>query len=186
MQTRKMKTLVLAAAIAAAPMAYFPAAAATAAEVAPGMQVVDPNGGSVGTVQSVKGDLLILKTDRHQVQLPLTSFTAHEGKLMFGMTAAQLNAETEQALAAADAAVAVGAEVYGSDGTLAGQIEGLEEALVTIKLTSGEVVRLPRSGVAGSDKGARLGITADQLRQLASQAATTAEAPAAEEPAASQ
>ncbi len=41
---------------------------------------------------------------------------------------------------------------------------------MTIKLTSGEVVRLPRSGVTGSDRGAQLGVTADELKQLAAQA----------------
>lgn len=175
MPTRKLKNLALAAAIAAAPLTLSPAFAATSAEVAPGMQVVDPSGGPVGTVTAVKGDALILKTDKHEVQLPLSSFTAHEGKLMFGMTAAQLNAETEQALAAADAAVAPGAQVYGSDGTLAGTIEALDSDFVTIKLTGGETVRLPRSGVGGSDKGAVLGVTTAQLAELASQAAAPAQ-----------
>lgn len=170
MRLTRLAHLTFAAAIAAAPLAVTPAIAATAAEVAPGMQVVDPNGGTVGMVTAVRGDALILRTDKHEVQLPLTSFTAHEGKLMFGMTAAQLNAETEQAMAAANAAVVAGAEVYGSDGALAGQIEAVEEALVTIKLTSGETVRLPRSGVTGSGRGAQLGVTAEELKQLAAQA----------------
>lgn len=134
------------------------------------MQVVDPSGGAVGTVTGLKGDMLILKTDKHEVQLPLTSFTADQGKLLFGMTAAQLNAETEKALAAANAAVAVGANVFGSDGTQAGTIEALDDQLVTIKLASGQSVKLPRSGVAGSPKGAVLGVTTAQLNQLATQA----------------
>jgi hypothetical protein len=134
------------------------------------MQVVDPSGGAVGVVTAVKGDMLMLKTGAHQVQLPLASFTASEGKLLFGMTAAQLNAEVEKQLAAANASVAVGAQVYGSDGTLAGQIDAIDGDLVTIKLASGQTVRLPRSGVAGSDKGAVLGVTTAQLNQLAAQA----------------
>lgn len=175
MRLTRLARLTLAAAIAAAPVSLAPAFAATAAEVKPGMQVVDPSGGRVGSVTAVKGDALILKTDKHEVQLPLSSFTAHEGKLMFGMTAAQLNAETEQALAAADAAVAPGAQVYGSDGTLAGTIEALDSEFVTIKLTGGETVRLPRSGVGGGDKGAVLGVTTAQLAELASQAAAPAQ-----------
>lgn len=175
MRLTRLARLTLAVAIAAAPVAMPPAFAATAAEVRPGMQVFDPAGGTVGSVIAVKGDVLILKTNKHEVQLPLSSFTAHEGKLMFGMTATQLNAETEQALAAADAAVAPGAEVYGSDGTLAGTIEALDSEFVTIKLTGGETVRLPRSGVGGSDKGAVLGVTTAQLGELASQAAAPAQ-----------
>jgi len=170
MRFRKLTNLALATAIAAAAFPITLASAATTAQVAPGMQVVDPSGNTVGTVTAVKGDALVLKTDKHEVQLPLTSFTAHEGKLLFGMTAIQLNAETEKAMAAADAAVTVGAQVYGLNGTLAGTIEALDDSLVTIKLTSGEAVRLPRSGIAGSEKGAVLGVTAAQLSELASQA----------------
>ena len=39
-----------------------------------------------------------------------------------------------------------------------------------IKLASGTSVRIPRSGVSGSDKGAMLGVTTTQLNELASQA----------------
>ena len=161
-------------------LAQFTFAAALAvgasAQMLPQMQVVDPSGGVVGTIIAVKGDSVILKTDQHEVQLPKTSFTVDQGKALFGMTAAQLNAETAKAKAAATAAVAVGAQVYGSDGALAGQIEAADAELVTIKLTSGATVRLPRSSVGGSDKGAVLGMTAAQLAELASQAATPEQA----------
>lgn len=177
MRFRSLKTLALAAAISAAPAALAPAFAATAAEVRAGMSVVDPAGGIVGQVVAVKGDVLTLKTDRHEVAVPLSSFTAHEGKLLFGMTAAQLNAETEKAMAEADAAVAIGAQVFGSDGTAAGTIEALDTELVTIKLSDGQLVRLPRTGVAGSPKGVILGITASQLAALASQAGTGTPSP---------
>lgn len=181
MPLNRLARLTLAAALAAAPATLAPAFAATAAQAAPGMQVVDPSGGVVGTVIAVKADSLILKTDKHEAQLPLTSFTAHEGKLLFGMTAAQLNAETEAAMAAANAAVAPGAQVYGSDGTLAGTIDTIDTELVTIKLTSGETVRLPRSGVGGGANGAVLGVTTAQLTELATQATAPSEAPATEQ-----
>ena len=177
MRLNRLAHVALAAAIAVAPVAFTPAAAATAAEIRPGMQVVDPSGGAVGTVTAVTGDNLVLKTDKHELQLPLTSFTANEGKLLFGMTAAQLNAEADKQLAAAAAAISVGAQVYGSDGTLAGHIEALDAELVTVKLTSGATVRLPRSGVGGGANGAVLGVTTAQLAELATQADS---APAAE------
>jgi preprotein translocase subunit YajC len=179
MQLHRLVPIALAAALA--PLALSTAVAATPAEVKPGMQVVDPSGGAVGTVTAVKGDNLILKTDKHEVQLPLASFTADQGNLLFGMTAAQLNAETEKAMAAAAAAVAVGAQVYGSEGTLVGQIEAIDTEYVTIKLTSGTSVRLPRAGVGGSANGAVLGITAEQLADLAAQAAGPAESTATEQ-----
>jgi hypothetical protein len=174
MRLHRLAHFACAAALAAAPLALSAAVAATSAEVKPGMQVIDPAGGLVGLVTGVKGENLILKTDKHEVQLPLSSFTADEGKLLFGMTAAELNAETEAALAAADAAVAVGAQVYGSDGAAVGQIEAIEAELVTIKLTTGETVRLPRAGVGGSPDGAVIGFTAAQLAELAAQAAPAA------------
>lgn len=182
MRLHRLARIACAAALAAAPLSVSTAVAATPAEVSPGMQVVDPSGGIVGTVTAVKGDALVLKTDRHEVQLPLTSFTANQGKLLFGMTAAQLNAETEKAMAAAKAAVAPGAPVYGSDGTLAGQIEAIDTEYVTIKLTSGATVRLPRAGVGGSAKGAVLGLTTAQLTALASQAGASSQPAAAPEP----
>jgi preprotein translocase subunit YajC len=174
MRFRKLTNFALAAALAAAPAALSTAFAATPADVQPGMTVVDPAGGTVGTVVGISGDNLILKTSKHEVQLPMSSFTASEGKLLFAMTAAQLDAETEKAMAEASASVTTGAKVFGSDGTLAGTIEAVDDQLVTIKLTGGETVRLPRNAVAGGNEGARLGMTTEQLGQLASQASQTA------------
>ena len=185
MRLHRLAHFACAAAIAAAPLSFSAAVAATSAEVAPGMQVVDPAGGAVGVVTAVKGENLVLKTDKHEVQLPLSSFTADAGKLLFGMTAAELNAETEAAMAAASAAVAVGAQVYGTEGAVVGQIEAIDTEYVTIKLTGGETVRLPQAGVGGSPNGAVIGYTAAQLTELAAQAAAPAEA-ATDEPTAQQ
>lgn len=173
MRIRTLMTIACATAIAGANIAVGPALAQAAGQISPGMQVVDPAGAAVGTVASVKGDSLVLKTDKHEVQLPLTSFTASEGKLLFGMTAAQLNAETEKAMADAKAAIAVGANVYGPGGTLAGQIEAVDGELVTVKLTSGESVRLPRTSLAPGPNGATLGLSVEELKKLAAEAATT-------------
>ena len=184
MSFRKLTTLAFAAAIAAAPAAFAPAVSATASEVRPGMTVVDPSGGTVGLVTAVQGENLVLKTDAHEVQVPLSSFTAHEGKLLFGMTATQLNAETEKSLAEAQAALVVGAPVLASGGTPVGTIDALDAELITIKLTEGGLVRLPRSGAAGTPDGVVIGLTAAELRQSTAQPA--AEQPAAEEAAAEQ
>jgi preprotein translocase subunit YajC len=186
MRLHRLARFALAATLTAAPLSLSAAGAATPAEVKAGMQVVDPAGGAVGTVTSVTADNLVLKTDKHELALPLSSFTASEGKLLFGMTAAELNAEADKQLAAAQAAVAVGAQVYGSDGTLAGQIEAIDTEFVTIKLSGGEIVRLPRSGVGGSDKGAVVGITTAELGKLASQAAPGTASVAATDEAASE
>jgi len=172
MRLRRLMTIACASAIAGANFVINPSLAATPTEVSPGMQVVDPAGGVVGTVTSVKGDALVLKTDKHEVQLPLTAFTASEGKLLFGMTAAELNAATDKAMAEASAAIAVGAQVYGREGAVAGQIEAVEAELITIKLTTGESIRLPRSAVGAGPNGVVLGLSAEELKQLAAQAGT--------------
>lgn len=171
MRFRKLTNIAFAAAIFAVPAAISPAFAATPAEVHPGMQVVDPSGGAVGIVTAIKGPNLTLKTSKHEVQLPLTSFTANQGKLLFGMTAAQIDSATEQA----NASIAVGASVFGSDGSIAGQIEEVSDTLVKIKLANGQSIRIPRDGISGSQNGAILGVTTAQLNQLASQAAAASE-----------
>ena len=130
----------------------------------PGMQVVDTKGGAVGVVTAVKGDLITVKTDKHEVALPRTSFTVHEGKLLFGMSQAELNAEAEKSLAAAAAAIAVGASVKGSGGAVVGTIDAVDADFITLKLDSGELVRIPRSGVSAGNGEVVIGLTAEQLK----------------------
>lgn len=142
----------------------------TQSAIVPGMQVVDPSGAIVGTVASVKGQDLIVKTDKHEVLLPAASFTPNQGKLLFALTRSQLNAQTEQAIAEANAKLVAGASVYGQAGTLAGTIEAIDDATVTIKLTSGSLIRIPRTGIAPGPKGAILGIGAAELQTLSEQA----------------
>jgi preprotein translocase subunit YajC len=140
-----------------------------------GMQVVDTGGGSVGTVVRVDGDNVVIKTDKHQVALPKTSFTTHEGKLLFGMTQAQLNAETEKSLAEAEASIAAGATVKGTAGAVVGTIDAVDSESVTIKLQSGSLIRVPRSGVAAGGDGVVVGLTAEELEAQVSASATPAQ-----------
>ena len=141
----------------------FAAPAAPALAQAAGTQVVDTGGGAVGTVVRVDGDNIVIKTDKHEVALPKTSFTPHEGKLLFGMTQAQLNAATEKSLAEAAAAIAPGATVKGSGGAVLGTIDAVDTEFVTIKLQSGTMVRIPRSGVAAGNGEVVIGLTAEEL-----------------------
>ena len=67
---------------------------ATAAITA-GATVKDTSGGVVGTITRVEGGNLVLKTDRHDVTLPVSSFTATDEGALFGMTRDQLNAEVD-------------------------------------------------------------------------------------------
>ena len=151
--------------LAVAPLA--PAAAQAQAAISVGMQVTDSAGGAVGSVAEVKGDNLLIKTDKHEVLLPKTSFAVSEGKLLFGMTQAQLNAEIEKSLAAANASIAAGAVVKGASGTEVGKIETVEGENVTIALQSGTKIQVPEKAVRGNADGTvTIGYTAEQLQAL--------------------
>jgi preprotein translocase subunit YajC len=155
--------------------------AGAAAAIAAGAVVRDTSGGEVGTVTRVDGQYLIVKTDRHEVKLPVSSFTPAEGGLLFGMTRAQLNAEVDKTLAAASAKIAPGAAIAGAAGAKLGTIEAVDAQFVTVKLASGASVRIPRASVAPAPDGAVTSLTAAELEAAA---AKPAEAPAADEPAA--
>ena len=151
-----------------------PAASAAAAEPAPppvmttlgvGMPVVDVQGGAVGVVTAVAADSVTVKTDKHEAQLPRTSLTVSEGKALFGLTQAELNASVERSLAAAAmAALKVGAAVKETSGASVGTIDAIEADNVTIKLASGLRISVPRSGIAAAADGTGvIGISAAQL-----------------------
>jgi len=154
------------ASIALAPLAAaLPAVPAVAqtADISVGMQVADVSGGAVGTVTAINGDVLTVKTDKYEMALPRNSFTPNNGKLLFGMTQAALNAAFEKSRAEAEAQLVAGAVVKGSAGTRVGTIDTIDAEFATIKLDSGKLVRIPRSGVVGSSDGAVIGLTAEQL-----------------------
>ena len=134
-----------------------------AATAKTGMVVEDASGGAVGTVAKVDSTNVTVRTDKYDIPIPVQSFTANGAKLLVGMTRTQLNAAWEQGIAAAQAALVVGAPVKGSAGTQVGTIDAIDTETVTIKLASGQKVQIPRSGIAGSPDGAVIGVSAEQL-----------------------
>jgi hypothetical protein len=139
------------------------------------MQVVDTSGATVGAVTAVQGDNVQIRTDKHDVLLPKTSFTTSNGKLLFGMTQVQLDQKIEEADAASAKAIAAGATVKGSAGTPVGKIDTVEGGNVTITLTSGKKLQMPTTGVRGNADGTvTVGYTADQLEALISGATGSA------------
>ncbi len=151
-----------------------PASAQTVSvTITPGMQVVDTSGGAVGSVIAIKDNILTIKTDRHEAVIGTDSVTPHEGKLLFGMTRAELNSAIDRDIAAANAALVPGAVVKGSSGTKVGTLDAIDAESATIKLESGNLVRIPRSGIRGTPEGDTvIGLTADQLEAEASAVAT--------------
>lgn len=165
---KPLTTRMLAAALfVAAPLASASAQQASN-EVAVGMQVFDAAEVPVGTITSRNGDNVTLKTDRHEIPQLAGSFSVQEGKAYFGMTQAQVNAEYEKMLAEAEASLVPGAPVKGMNGIKLGTIESIDAEKVVLKLDSGQIVQLPRSGVAGRADGAVVGITAEDLAKKVS------------------
>ncbi len=136
--------------------------------------ILDTSGGTVGTILRVDGDHYIVRTDKHEVRLPVTSFTKTDTGYLFGMTQAALNAQVDAALAEAQAKMVAGATVLGSAGGTVGTIEALDAEFVTVKLASGKTVRLPRASVAATPQGPVIGVTAAELEAQASAAAEPA------------
>jgi preprotein translocase subunit YajC len=144
-----------------------PALAQAPAGVTVGMQVTDANGGPVGTVTAIQGSNLLIKTDRHEALLPGTSFTPADGKLLFGMTQAQLDSEIDKSMAAANAAIVAGATVKGTGGADVAKIDSVADGKVTMTLQSGKKIAVPQEGLRGNPDGTvTIGYTAEQLDAL--------------------
>ena len=130
-----------------------------------GTAVVDTQGNPVGIISAAHGDaVVVVRTDKHDIALPVASFTAQHGKVYLGLTRAQLNAQYEASLAASAASLQVGKPVKGLNGAVLGTIESIDDQEVQLKLESGQSVKMPRSGVAGGVDGATAGITLEQLK----------------------
>ena len=146
-----------------------------------GATVTDPQGGAVGTITAIDGTTLMLHTDRHDVRLPVTSFTATDSTILFGMTQAALNAAVEQAEAEAQRAFAVGTTVRDSAGATVGPVTALDADTVTIQVganAGANVVRVPRAALAAAQGGLVIGATLGQLQAASVPAPQPEPAPA--------
>ncbi|WP_129792830.1 hypothetical protein [Sphingosinicella sp. CPCC 101087] len=163
MNFRKM----LAATALSAALLFPVAAPAGAQTIQVGATVKDPQGGEVGTVESVDSEFVVVRTDRHAARLPVSSFTPTEEAVLFGLTRDQLNSQLDQAIAQAQQAIQVGAMVHDRNGAPIGAIETTDAETVTVKLGE-QPIRLPRSSVAPGQNGLRIGATlADLQAQIA-------------------
>jgi len=167
-----IKTSKIAFALAALAL---PATAALAQAITVGMQVTDTTGAPVGTVTGIQGDNLLVKTDKYTAALAKNSFTPHNGKLLYAISQAQLDAEIEKSLAAANASIKAGASVKGAGGSSVGTIESADADTVTIDVggDASKKIKLPRSGARGNPDGTvTIGLTTDQVKEALAKAAT--------------
>ena len=153
------------------------AVTAPAAAQSVGMKIVDTAGAPVGAVTAINGDNIQIKTDKHEALLPRSSFTLADGKLLFGMTQAQLDAQIDASAAASQKAIVAGATVNGASGAALGKIEAVDNGQVTISLSSGKRIAVPGNALRGNaDASVTIGYTAEQLEALLN---ASASAPAA-------
>lgn len=185
-----MKKILTAAAIAAA--ALVPAMASAQAAPAPaaapatapagaanptvGAKVFDAEGGEVGTVEAIQGDVVTVSTGTARAGLPKTAFVAREKGLTIGMNKAQLEAAVSGAQAqnssAKDAAIVAEAPVKSSDGVVLGTIAKVAGEDVTVQLSNGSQAALKKSYLGlGADGSLALGMSAADFAKATQAAA---------------
>jgi hypothetical protein len=142
-----------------------------------GATVTDPQGGTVGTITAIDGATLTLHTDRHDVRLPVTSFTATANTVLFGMTQAALDAAVEQAEAATAQAFQVGTLLHDNTGAVVGPITALDAETATVSIGA-NVLRVPRAALAAGQGGLAINATLAQLRAASVPAPPAQPAPA--------
>lgn len=188
-----MKKTLIAAAVAAASLvpaavmaqdAAATAAAPAAASAAPtvGAKVFDAEGGEVGSVEAIQGDIVTVSTGTARAGLPKSAFVSREKGLTIGMNKAQLEAAVNGAkaenTAAKDAAIVADAPVKSSDGVVLGTVTKVEGEDVTVALSNGSAAALKKSYLGvGADGSLAIGMTAADFTK-ATQAAGSAQASA--------
>lgn len=164
------------------------AAFAQGANVQAGATVYDPQGGTVGTVDSVTNGVAVLNTGTHTVALPLDKFATSEKGPIISVTKQQLDDIAAQADADADAkldtALVAGAAVTDNAGVALGTIDKVEGDDVVLKTEKGPVA-LTRKYFAVRNGALTALVTKDQvLAALNSAAPATTEKTAATDTAA--
>ncbi len=165
-----------AAAEAAAPAPAAAAAPATPAKVhvAVGKAVLDANGGAVGTVSAVNGDVAVVDTGTVKASIPSSSFAESEKGLHISMTKAQLEAAAQGAQAGSQQALAAsltpGTAVSDPSGGAVGKVDSIDGDYVIVA-TAKSKVKLPKTAFAKGPNGAVIGMTLAQLEAAAKGAA---------------
>jgi len=121
--------------------------AAPAVEVQVGMKVFGPNGGEVGTVDSVSDGAVVVDTGTHKAALGTDAFAKADNGLSIMLTKADLDAAVAKAVADAKAQLVAslvpGAEVKSvNGGAVIGTIAASDAEYVTVD-HEGQEVKLP-------------------------------------------
>jgi preprotein translocase subunit YajC len=160
------------------------AAFAQAANVQAGATVYDPQGGTVGTVDSVTNGVAVVNTGAHTVALPLGKFATSEKGPVISVTKQELDDIAAKADADAAAkvntALVAGAAVTDNAGVALGTIDKVEGDNVVLKTEKGPVA-LTRKYFAVRNGALMALVTKDQiLAALNNATAATTETAAAD------
>ncbi len=154
-------------------------ALAADAGVKPGASVFDTQGGAVGTIEAVNGDLAVVSTGANKVSLPVSSFGQGENGPVIALTKAQLDQAASGAKASAEAElrakIVPGASIYGSGGQVVGTVESVEGEFVTLAVGD-QKAKLPISSVTAGPSGPMIAMSAADLRAAVAGSGTTAAA----------
>ena len=135
-----MKFAKLAAATA---LALSSVGAAAQDGVAVGATVYGPQGGVVGTVESIADGVVTVDTGKHKAPLPAGVFGTGENGPVITVTQAQINAMLDEQIAAAaaqrDAALIPGATVHTAGDLVLGNVKSVEGDNVVVDIETGPV-----------------------------------------------
>ncbi len=155
-----------AALLAATPAMAQEAAPAVEAQV--GMKVFGPNGGDVGTVDSVSDGVVVVDTGNNKAALATNAFATADNGLSIMMTKADLDAAIEKAAADARAqllaSLTPGTEVKTVTGAaVIGTIQESDADYVTVE-HNGQPVKLPVEAFMAQADGVSITMTEDQFK----------------------
>jgi hypothetical protein len=162
------------------------ASKATAADLTVGAAVRDINGQTIGKIDSVDSDGVVIDTGQSKAKLPLNSFGKDKSGLLIGITAAKFNqvvaAAHAQASASASAPpaaagprpaaaadISAGASLRDVNGQPIGKIAGVA-ADGAILDTGHMKIKLPLDAFGVDGSGLVLGITSQKLNEIIAQA----------------
>ena len=141
------------------------------------MKVFGPNGGEVGTVESVSDAAVVVDTGTHKAALGTEAFAKADNGLSIMMTKVDLDAAVAKATADAKArliaSLTPGTEVKSVTGAaVIGTIQGKDAEYVTVD-HEGQEVKLPVDAfLTQADGGVAITMTADQFEAAISGAQT--------------
>ncbi len=175
-----LRAVFLASAVLLAPMASPALAQSTAApapakaNVTAGAAVLDPQGGTVGTVASVSGELAVVDTGAVKASLPVSAFAQGDKGLLISMTKTELEAAAKGAAQGSQAELAAllvpGTAVTDSKGGAVGKIDSVEGEFAIVATPSAKV-KLPKTAFAKGPNGPIIGMTLAELEAAAKGAA---------------